>query len=94
MRTACFVGAVWLILFVLLIVATPEHYVSDTVTAGKHIISSSTTRGSLNALLSSALRAFYITALISVVAVGVGCVAVGVKPFFIRIGLMRSPQSA
>jgi hypothetical protein len=96
-RTALYVGAVWLVLFVLMTLMTPAHYVevSQTAPGATHVLSSGDINGgSLGALLASAVRALYLTGVIGIVVIAVGSTAMGLKPFLMRIGLVRSEESS
>ncbi len=93
LRTLWVVGAIWLAVFVLMALMTPAHYVevSQTAPGVTHVVSSGDMNGgALGALLASALRALFYTGVISLIVVVLGSIAMGLKPFLRRIGLLAS----
>lgn len=91
-RTILILSAIWLVLFLVLMVMTPTHYVevTHTMSGGTQTISGDTNGGPLGVLPLSALRALFLTAIISVIAAIVGSISMGFKPFLARIGFTRS----
>ncbi len=92
-KAALYIGAIWIVLFFLMALMTPAHYVetSQTAPGAIHVVSRGDINGgSLGALLLSAVRALFFTVIISILALVIGTIALGFKPFLIRIGLMKA----
>lgn len=96
-RTLLIVGGIWLVLALTFVLVTPAHYteVSQTTPGTvSHVGGGITNGGILGVFFSSALSALFVTAFLTLIAVCIGSIAMGIRPFLRLIGLMRLEQNA